>query len=319
MDSAGQSTSATGSKAWQLGTAYAIATVVFTAVILFVSLPFLFNPYWTGYYNLAGPLYFFILVQFVDVGLVPIILIMSTMMALYILFFFFMIKASTKQMPRLIDTPAGFFSIVIPAVFLITTVVSLIEESLGVGIGGTSISSELVTTPFLAYNSLIYAPFAEEVGFRIIPLGIFSFLLIYSRGHNIRDSLYSIIAPGRMRTKYSVKTGWLDITLIVATSIIWGYAHLLYGAWDAGKILTVAITGIALGFGYLKFGVYVDIPMHWFFNGALTLLILYPPSVPVVLSYYFWVLIAGAAGIIMLVVYMSAYLDRGSRAPSSSK
>lgn len=300
-----------------LGRAYAFATVLFTALILFFSLPFMYSPYWTTYYNLGGPVYFFILLQVINLGPFPLILVMAFMMALYILFFTFMLKASAKPTTRTVDSPAGFFSIVIPAVFIITVIVTLIEQAIGVGIGGSSISNDLLDSPFQAYYSLIYAPFAEEIGFRIIPLGLFTFLLVYLRSKNLRDSLYSFIAPGRMRKKYDLKLGWLYIVLIIATSLIWGYAHVYFGSWDIGKIATVTITGIALAVGYLKFGVYVDIPMHWFFNGALTLMILYPPALVPVVVYTYWMLIAGIGGIVMLFVYLVEYLVRPTRPKKS--
>lgn len=313
MEGSEDQSSGTERRTHNLALIYAFASVIFCAGILFLSLGFLYSPSWTPYYNLAGPVYFFVLLPMVFLGFFPFILIMSVMMALYISFFYFMLVGSSDRTGRLIDTPAGYFAIVGPALIVITIVISLIEQSFGVGIGGSSVENQLLASPYLAYNSLIYAPFAEEIGFRIIPLGLFSFATVYAKSRNVRDSLYSIVAPGRMRSKYGLKIGWIGIILIFATSILWGYAHVYYGAWDAGKILTVAITGIALAMGYLKFGVYVDIPIHWLNNGALTLALIFPLSIAVITVFTVWLLIAGMAGIVMLVIYFALYLSgRGS-------
>lgn len=294
----------------RVGMAYALFTVLFTATIFIASLLFLFSPSWTPYYNLGGNVYFFVLLQVIVVGYLPIILIMSVMVALYSIFFFFIIKSSLKPRAKLLDTPAGFFAVVVPALYLTVLLVTIFEESSGIGIGGSSVSSELTDAPFLAYNSLIYAPFVEEIGFRIIPLGLFSFILVYLRSRSVRDSLYSFISPGRMRKKHGIKMGWIDWTLIIATSLVWGYAHVYFGAWDVGKIATVAITGIVLAIGYIKFGVYVNIPIHWFFNGTTTLYIVYPSSYTLVIGYVLWVLLAGIVGIVLLLINLSSYIDR---------
>lgn len=294
---------------YTVGKIYAFAVVIFTAGVMLLSLGFLFNPYWTAYYNLGGNVFFFVLLQLVSLGFAPFVLIIGLMIALYISFFYFMIRGSTSKVDRIVDSPAGYFAIIGPAIILVTLVISLIEAALGVGIGGSSIENQLFAAPFLGYTSLIYAPFAEEIGFRIIPLGIFSFVLTYTKSRNVRDSFYSIIAPGRMREKYDQKIGWVGIVLIFATSIIWGYAHVYYGAWDAGKMLTVAIAGVALAVGYLKFGVYVDIPMHWLSNGAITLASIYPLSVGVVYAYLLWLIVGGVAGLVMLIIYLDKYMS----------
>lgn len=288
---------------------YAFSFVIFCAGLLFLSLAFLFSPGWTPYYNLEGPVYFFVLLPMVFVGYFPFVLIVGVMMALYITFFYFMIAGSSSRPGRLIDTPAGYFVIVGPALIVITVLITLIEQSFGIGIGGSSIENQLLASPYLGYNSLIYAPFAEEIGFRVIPLGIFTFVTVYAKSRNLKDSLYSIVAPGRMRNKYELKIGWMGIVLILATSILWGYAHVYYGAWDAGKMITVAITGIALAVGYLKFGVYVDIPIHWLNNGPLTLAVIFPISLLAVSLFTIWLFIAGTAGIIILFIYYAFYLS----------
>ncbi len=297
---------------------YSFAVVIFSAALLFLSLAFLYNPYWTTYYNLGGFVFFFILIPMIPLGYFPFVLIIGFMTALYIAFFYFILRASTKPVKRMIDSPAGYFAVVGPALILVTVVITLIEQSFGVGIGGSSIENQLKSAPFLGYTSLIYAPFAEEIGFRIIPLGLFSFFLVYSKSRNVRDSLYSIVAPGRMRAKYGLKIGWTGLVLILATSVIWGYAHVYYGAWDAGKILTVTITGIGFGFAYLKFGLYLDIPMHWLNNGALTLAAIFPATVGVVAAFTGWIILGGIGGIVLLLVYFAVYISEGGYRQSSS-
>lgn len=292
-----------------VGHIYSYLILLFTGGILIYSMYFLYSPNWSTYSALGGSVFFFVLLEFVSLVQLPFMIIVAGMMALYIAFFYFMFRASMKPVKRMIDSPAGYFAIVGPAVIFLTLIISIIEELSGVGIGGASVESELVSAPYLAYTSIIYAPFAEEIGFRIIPLGIFSFILVYRKGGRIRDSLYSVIAPGIIHKRYNIKIGWIGWLLIVATSLLWGYAHVYYGAWDTGKMITVSIAGIALAVGYLKFGVYVDIPMHWLSNGPTALAIVLPSSVLVSDIYILWILAGGIAGLILLVFYFAKFVS----------
>ena len=195
---------------------------------------------------------------------------------------------------------------------------SLIEEYSGVAIGGTTISNELVGKPFLTYSSLIFAPLAEETGFRILPLGLLTFFLVRHRRKSSQAKankdpglasqiVQSFLVPGRFRRTngiYSLTA--MDWTFVAITAGLFGFAHVLFGLWSIGKILTAGIVGVALAVGFLKFGPYVDIPIHWVFNGVLTLYYVYSPLESATVLFALWLI---ATGIVSLL-YMAAYLSR---------
>ena len=290
--------------------------LAFSFLLFLISLSFLFSPVYTGYSNLGGLVYFFVLLYLAIVGYLPVIILVGAMVALYFIFFIIMMRSSIQNKSRSFDNPAVYFALVSSAVLIIELIATIAEEKLGIGIGGGSIDTSIVTNPFLTYVSLIYAPFAEEVGFRIIPIGLFVFFMIYRRSGNIKDSLYGILAPGRMLRKndISIKT-WPFIVMVLATSAVWGYAHVYYGAWDPGKIIPVFIAGIAIAFGYLKFGVYMDILMHWFYNGTLTLVDVYPLTGGIVDTYLIVILIAGVIGIVMLILRFAGFIGGRTSIP----
>lgn len=296
---------------------FSIFILIFTFLMFLVSLSFLFSPVYSGYSYLGGAVYFFVLIYLAVIGYLPLIILVGAMVALYLSFFLVMIRSSIGNRSRSFDNPAVYFALVSSAVLIIELAATLIEERIGIGIGGASIDSSIVTNPYITYVSLIYAPFAEEMGFRIIPIGLLVFFMTYHKSGNIGDSLYGIVAPGRILKKHEISiSSWPFIAMVIATSAVWGYAHVYYGAWDPGKILPVFIAGISIAYGYLKFGIYMDILMHWFYNGTLTLLEVYPVTGALVDAYLIVVLIAGLVGIAMLIIRMAG---RGRSSSSISE
>lgn len=60
---------------------------------------------------------------------------------------------------------------------------------------------------------------------------------------------------------------WTEWLFLVLTSVGFGLEHLLsHVGWEAGKVVTAALSGLALGFAYLAYGAYASILLHWFFN-----------------------------------------------------
>ena len=59
----------------------------------------------------------------------------------------------------------------------------------------------------------------------------------------------------------------LEWVALVLTSGAFGAAHYLYGGgWEIGKISTAMVSGLALGYVYLRYGAYAPVLLHWFFN-----------------------------------------------------
>lgn len=286
-------------------------TFITAFIFLVISIFLVLSPSWgSSLYQPITP-YFFIFLGVFFLIPVPLVSVFVVMFALYIVFFIALIFQSNRDRKKqILDTPIGYYVAVATAVELIAIIISRIEALFGTPIGGGGIDSELQNNPLVGYMSLIYAPFVEELGFRILPLGLYSFILTAyvsvrkSRFVNFRDSLLSIIIPGHLRRKYDVRLSYVDWALILATSAIFAYAHIYFGAWDWGKFIPVFITGIALAVGYLKFGIYVDIPLHWFFNGFVTLYYLNPVMELPTGFLVIWILFAGVVSLIAIVAYL---------------
>lgn len=296
---------------------------LFLIMSVFLSL----DPSWGASLSQSvNPYFFFLLLVASSPSAVPISIIFVVMFALYLIFFSVMTERTVKhRKDDLLDTPAGYFIIAGSAVFLIVSIIALLEEIFGTPIGGQGIDQELQNNPLLGYMSLIYAPFVEELGFRILPLGIFSFFVVLAASIRSRKdsgitsflySLLAIVAPGYARKRYNVRMNAGDWVLIIITSIIFGYAHIYFGAWDWGKFLPVFITGIALAVGFLKFGAYVDIPLHWFFNGFLTLGYLNASFLFAGGLITFWLFFVGAVSLVAIIVYTRDRIGRARGAPT---
>ena len=53
----------------------------------------------------------------------------------------------------------------------------------------------------------------------------------------------------------------LAIVLIFASALVFGFAHM--SGWGLWKVLPTFISGIALGYLYVRFGIHVSIMMHF--------------------------------------------------------
>ncbi len=278
----------------------------FLAFLFFlVSLYAMFSPSHSADFMKPSPVYFFVLILNTPFFPVPTIWVAIGMAVLYSIFFASIIYLGfSKFKGPLMDNPILYYGGMASFGYLMSLVISLIELALGVQIGGTTIETGLQQHPYLSFIQLIYAPFAEELGFRIIPLGLFSAYLVRRASGTGKDTAISFLVPGIIRRKYGIKLTKGDYILVIATSILFGFAHFLFGAWDPGKIISAALVGFILAFGFLKFGIFVDIPIHWFYNGFSTVYLIYPPmTIPWYMS-ILWILFAGAVALIFLLVLM---------------
>lgn len=138
------------------------------------------------------------------------------------------------------------------------------------------------------FAGIIYAPISEEMAFRITVLGVLvGFRMIWNSAkiprplsRNVllagKGFLFALYSPERAKALMGLprvaSSGWRGVhwtewTLLILTSILFGLAHILYGAgWEAGKVLTAGLSGFALGLVYLTYGFFANVLVHWFFN-----------------------------------------------------
>ncbi len=302
-----------GNPLWR-GAVLVLSYITFGMLMLFFisAIAVSINPSWgSALAQQISPYFFVLLLGFQVPTPFPLIIMLSVLFALYAVLFGAMVYDTHKHAGKdPLDAPVGYLVMVGTAVLLIVALVTNYETSSGTPVGGGGVTSLLQTNPLLGYTNLIYAPFVEELGFRIIPIGLYCFFLVVTfRSQTLGrpsmgDALLSFIIPGRIREKYGIKWFWADWVMILATSIIFGYAHIFFGAWDWGKFIPVFITGLGLGVAFLKFGAYVDIPFHWFFNGVFTVIYLDSGLTGMANDFSYWVFFVGVIGIVAIIAYL---------------
>ena len=153
--------------------------------------------------------------------------------------------------------------LVFPVILWGTVALSLIEQASGISTG--SLPS---IDPLLEFVELAIAPLREEVGFRVIPIGLAALLVLLSRGR-WRDGLLALWHPSRYLKKNDSpseyrKNLFLMYALIALSAVLFGLAPVLLGAgWGPGKIASAAVAGIALGGLYYLYGLPAAVLLHW--------------------------------------------------------
>jgi hypothetical protein len=177
------------------------------------------------------------------------------------------------------------FLVVLPQistmVLVVVVLLQTLQQSAGVQTGSISFEN-----PVLGFLSVSYAPLAEELSYRITTIGFLDGLRFVweTRRHSqyqgtkgpVRLLAMTMWKPERAKEQLGFTTirekGLRGISLfewltLAVTSGAFGAAHFLYGGgWEIGKISTAMVSGLALGFVYLRYGAYAPILLHWFFN-----------------------------------------------------
>ena len=195
------------------------------------------------------------------------------------------------------------------------------ESALGVPTG----EAILPENPFETFFLLAYSPLIEEVGFRLSPLGLFLIVYVFWAGRKVAAQLSSKqllklflvapIYPEEAKRMVGLKNvganGFRGISIaewimVLATSLIFGLAHLLSGiGWDVGKITSTFMVGFVWGLAYLAYGFQAPILLHWYFNYyfyAYELASdLYPSTFSIEVLISFLTIIVGILGLLALL------------------
>jgi len=147
-----------------------------------------------------------------------------------------------------------WFSILV----LVSAVITIIQESFGIVTEPPDTANDLIL-----FLQISLAPITEEIGFRLILIGIPLFL-IYSHKSSIKFFIKSLWSPYSNLHIYDNKKA---IGLIVIVGIFFGVAHVISGEpWTTGKILQASVGGIILGWVYFRYGLAAAIILHWATN-----------------------------------------------------
>jgi len=172
-----------------------------------------------------------------------------------------------------------------------TILISEFQTTQGVQTGSLNYPPQ--TNPYYILLNLAYAPLDEEFAFRITSIGIpIAIILLYSyrsdprlAGITRQVGLFFLtlfspeLAKSRLGHKTVAANGVIrgislpEWALIALTSVMFGFAHILYGGgWEIGKVSTAFLAGFVFAIMYVSYGAYADILLHWFFNYYFTVL-----------------------------------------------
>ncbi len=178
-------------------------------------------------------------------------------------------EAASKGVGAVFDNSLFAMFAIFPVVLWGTILLELVQAASGVSTG------QLPTTdPLLQYVELTIAPLREEIGFRVIPIGVVTFLIIVSKGR-WKDGIMALWHPSKYLKKVDSPIQYkqhlpIMYLLIAISATIFGLAHVLLGAgWGIGKISEAAGAGVALGALYYKYGLPSAVLLHWSIDVAL--------------------------------------------------
>jgi membrane protease YdiL (CAAX protease family) len=148
----------------------------------------------------------------------------------------------------------------------------------------------------LIYN-LTSAAVYEEIISRILLIGI-PLLIIHAILKRLKKPMKNYILGG------DFEINKITIILIIFSSITFGLAHA--PGWDYWKVIPTFISGFALGYLYIRKGIFAAILLHFTINFLSIPLLLLNYSIFVSLLYFFAILFF----IFMGIIYIGYYITR---------
>lgn len=229
------------------------------------------------------------------------------------------IKESVHKPTRKLFSNCLFAMPIINSMALIgVMIIQSIQETGGIPTGSAPSQGDA----FLVLFHRSYASVIEEIGFRLIPIGMFLVLYMFvtkkkagdfSLKQQIKLFFATLLFPDTAKRMVGAKTveeygitGGISLGewgIVVFTAVIFGLAHFNPGvSWEIGKISSAAFTGLVLGLVYLVYGIQASIILHWFFNVYSTTYVLisdlYPVTTPFVNAIWMITLVLGIVGLI---------------------
>lgn len=147
-----------------------------------------------------------------------------------------------------------WFSILIVA----SVAIEAVQQVFGVKIEAPPSGNDLIR-----YFQISISPLTEEVGFRILLIGIPLFLM-YSHSASWKAFFRSLWMPSRYMNieKYN-----RPMVLIITIGLLFGVAHIVSGTpWSPGKVTQATLAGIIIGWVYVRYGFAPAVLVHWATN-----------------------------------------------------
>jgi len=153
-----------------------------------------------------------------------------------------------------IITAIKWFSILV----VVSGVIISVQEFFGVSVEKIEAPNQLVQ-----FFQLLLAPLIEEIGFRVILIGLPLFAL-YSYKSSLRLFVKSLWRPSHHLRITDLKK---PLLIIVIVGIFFGVSHVITGeTWSAGKFAQATVSGLIIGWVYFRYGLAPAILIHWATN-----------------------------------------------------
>jgi hypothetical protein len=162
----------------------------------------------------------------------------------------FKVRSIDEIAPRAERTPMYWVCLLFGSVVILELIVMFFEAALGLAIE-TPGWIDKMTIPEMAFEFADAAVW-EEIVSRALPMGI-------------PMAVIALLCTGKADSFRYVLGGFgiskVSVILIVATSIIFGVAHV--DSWNAAKAIPAVLGGLAMGYLYARFGIHVSILYHF--------------------------------------------------------
>ena len=159
-----------------------------------------------------------------------------------------------KIQDNYIITSIKWFSILV----IVSAGIIGVQELLGIPIEQPGSPNQLIQ-----FFDISLAPIVEEIGFRVILIGIPLFAL-YARGPSLKIFGKSLWWPWKNLGNVDTKKA---LTVIVIVGILFGAAHIFSDeSWSSGKLAQAVASGIIIGWVYYRYGLVPAILIHWATN-----------------------------------------------------
>ena len=133
-----------------------------------------------------------------------------------------------------------------------------VQELAGISVEQPETSNQLVQ-----FFGISLAPIIEEIGFRVILIGIPLFAL-YSQRSSLKTLGKSLWWPWQNLRNVNTKKA---LMVIIAVGILFGAEHIFSDeSWSSGKLAQAVASGIIIGWVYYRYGLVPAILIHWATN-----------------------------------------------------
>ncbi|MGH9998980.1 MAG: CPBP family intramembrane glutamic endopeptidase [Nitrosopumilaceae archaeon] len=147
-----------------------------------------------------------------------------------------------------------WFSILI----VVSVIIDSVQQSFGIFVEPPEIQNKLIQ-----FFRITTSPLTEEIGFRMFLIGLPLFA-VFATKISIGNFFKSLWHPSQNLeiTNYKKVLG-----LVIVVGIFFGVAHIISGSpWSTGKFAQAAISGVIIGWVYVRHGLAPAILLHWATN-----------------------------------------------------